>query len=204
MPTVTIEICSTDNCESPVRNRKRQLCNACYLRLLRNGTVEYQDDGSPKYCIIEDCDRRLSAGSGRLMCSLHYQRFRKYGNPNILKRKHERGICTISDCDSVCYSSIYCDKHYRRFKKYGDPNFLMKDGSGWVNRGYKYLWINDKSVGESRLIMEKKLGRKLKQKEVIHHKDGNTLNNNESNLELFSSQSEHARFHYEMRGSIRR
>ena len=52
--------------------------------------------------------------------------------------------------------------------------------------------------------MEKKLGRKLKQKEVIHHKDGNTLNNNESNLELFSSQSEHARFHYEMRGSIRR
>ncbi len=46
---------------------------------------------------------------------------------------------------------------------------------------------------EHREVMEKALGRKLLCTEVIHHKDGNKLNNELSNLQLFASQAEHIR-----------
>jgi hypothetical protein len=48
---------------------------------------------------------------------------------------------------------------------------------------------------EHRLIMEKHLGRYLKPEEVIHHKDGNGINNNIENLGLFANQAEHVRYH---------
>jgi hypothetical protein len=50
-------------------------------------------------------------------------------------------------------------------------------------------------VLEHRLIMEKKLKRYLKPNELVHHRDGNTLNNSISNLSLFNSNGEHSHFH---------
>jgi hypothetical protein len=38
---------------------------------------------------------------------------------------------------------------------------------------------------------EKKIGRKLKSGEVVHHKDGNPLNNSPSNLKVYKNQSQH-------------
>jgi hypothetical protein len=49
---------------------------------------------------------------------------------------------------------------------------------------------------EHRVIMEQILGRPLLKGEVVHHKDGNTQNNAPENLELLSSQGEHARLHF--------
>jgi endogenous inhibitor of DNA gyrase (YacG/DUF329 family) len=46
-----------------------------------------------------------------------------------------------------------------------------------------------------RIVAEQKLGRPLKKGEVIHHKDENILNNDPDNLEVFASQSEHAKHH---------
>ena len=51
-----------------------------------------------------------------------------------------------------------------------------------------------KQVFEHRLVMEGHLGRKLLQSEVIHHKDGNGLNNVIDNLELMA-QSAHQNEH---------
>lgn len=42
-----------------------------------------------------------------------------------------------------------------------------------------------------RLVMEKKIGRCLRPKEVVHHIDRNKRNNSVENLELFSSEFEH-------------
>jgi len=42
-----------------------------------------------------------------------------------------------------------------------------------------------------RQIMEKKIGRKLKSSEIVHHKDGNNENNHPSNLQLISSIKNH-------------
>ena len=65
--------------------------------------------------------------------------------------------------------------------------------------GYKYIYNpihpNATKIGyvcEHRLMMEHKLGRLLNSKEVVHHKDGNKLNNSIENLELFSSRGTHS------------
>ena len=44
-----------------------------------------------------------------------------------------------------------------------------------------------------RIEMHKKIGRKLLPNEVVHHIDGDTTNNDQANLELFSSNTEHLR-----------
>lgn len=46
-------------------------------------------------------------------------------------------------------------------------------------------------VRQHRLVMEKKLGRQLTKKEVVHHIDGDHANNNPANLEVYESNSEH-------------
>lgn len=51
---------------------------------------------------------------------------------------------------------------------------------------------------EHRIVAEKMLGRPLQSGEVVHHIDGNKRNNTETNLRIFGSQAEHARFHKEL------
>ena len=42
-----------------------------------------------------------------------------------------------------------------------------------------------------RLVMEEKLGRLLERYEVVHHRDGDCMNNDPSNLELCESTGKH-------------
>ena len=46
-----------------------------------------------------------------------------------------------------------------------------------------------------RIVAEEMLGRLLKPGEVVHHEDENKRNNDPSNLRVFPSQAEHARYH---------
>lgn len=57
--------------------------------------------------------------------------------------------------------------------------------------GHPYGSKHGSYVAVHRLVMEEYLGRYLLPKEVVHHIDGNPVNNNIENLELFSSNSEH-------------
>jgi len=58
-----------------------------------------------------------------------------------------------------------------------------------------YYRFSDTSKLVHRWVVEKNIGRKLKQDEVVHHVDGNKLNNDFSNLEIFSTQDEHHSLH---------
>ena len=62
---------------------------------------------------------------------------------------------------------------------------------------------NNGYVREHRLRMEKKLGRYLTRREVVHHKDLDRSNNELSNLELHASNGDHLREHMR-EGSIPR
>ena len=59
----------------------------------------------------------------------------------------------------------------------------------------KYIIVKGKRIYEHRYVMQKKLGRKLKQGEFVHHIDGNQKNNAPENLEIYTSQSEHMKKH---------
>ena len=51
-----------------------------------------------------------------------------------------------------------------------------------------------------RIVAEEMLGRPLKRGEVVHHIDGNKRNNAPENLMVFSSQSEHVKWHAAHKG----
>ena len=63
---------------------------------------------------------------------------------------------------------------------------------------YRKIKIADKiTKDEHRLIMENFLGRKLEFNEVVHHIDGNKINNNLDNLDL-CTRVQHNRCHADM------
>jgi len=73
----------------------------------------------------------------------------------------------------------------------------VKENLRWSHllkgKGKSYPKIHGKHA--HRVVAENKIGRKLKQGEVVHHKDGNKLNYTEDNLEVLESQKEHAKLH---------
>lgn len=78
---------------------------------------------------------------------------------------------------------------------------MSKDGYREVlSRDHPNCRKHTKYVLEHRLVMEKMIGRYLDPKEVVHHKDGNRLNNDPSNLQLFSENREHLA--YELKGRV--
>lgn len=66
--------------------------------------------------------------------------------------------------------------------------------SGSRNVRYRELWVKGKLEKVHRLVMEKHLGRKLRHDEVVHHIDGNGLNNSIENLQVMK-RGEHSRLH---------
>jgi hypothetical protein len=59
---------------------------------------------------------------------------------------------------------------------------------------YKAIKVNGVKIDEHRHVMQQHIGRKLTRNEIVHHKDGDKLNNDISNLEILS-RSEHTRMH---------
>lgn len=77
-----------------------------------------------------------------------------------------------------------------------------------LKRGYKYIFSKDhpyrdnqRYVKNSRLVMEKKLGRFLRPEEVVHHINGNCLDDRLQNLRLFPDNGSHIKHHNQERRS---
>lgn len=65
----------------------------------------------------------------------------------------------------------------------------------WLVYAPEHPAARQNAVLEHRLIVEQQLGRYLTSDEVVHHRNGDTLDNRAENLEVMA-QSEHARLHY--------
>lgn len=59
---------------------------------------------------------------------------------------------------------------------------------------YKAIKVNHSKENYHRYVAERVIGRKLNHREVVHHVDGNKLNNEPDNLEVMSLEL-HARLH---------
>lgn len=76
-----------------------------------------------------------------------------------------------------------------------------KNNSGCFRRGKEHPnWKGGKKHSHHtyRKDVEKVLGRKLESNEIVHHKDGDHSNNNEGNLIIFPSHSEHMKYHWKI------
>jgi hypothetical protein len=110
-----------------------------------------------------------------------------------------RKRCSVNGCDSIREGLGFCKKHYKRFKATGNPLGLKRreDGAGNINYGYKLISTKDRGrIPEHRYIIEKFIGRQLKPFpiEIVHHKNGNKLDNRIENLEV-TSQKNHSVLH---------
>lgn len=65
----------------------------------------------------------------------------------------------------------------------------------FIQAGYYRQYIDGKRVWSHRHEAEKKIGRKLKKSEPVHHIDGDKLNNNHDNLYVCKDKSDHGKVH---------
>ncbi len=84
----------------------------------------------------------------------------------------------------------------------GEKNPAWKGGKH-ISRGYMTIRNKQgKYIRESRILIEKHIGRKLDSREVTHHLDGDKTNNNIENLHLFLNQSKHMKYHFHLRSLV--
>lgn len=107
--------------------------------------------------------------------------------------------CTVENCNQRYYGRGLCNKHYLRIRKRGNLDLLIRAaGEGTVSGGYRKFRKNGIQRCEHILLAETVLGRSLGKNEVVHHVDGNKLNNAPSNL-VICTRSYHALIHQRMR-----
>ena len=92
----------------------------------------------------------------------------------------------------------YCSRTCAGAGRAGSNHPLWKGGRQADKDGYILIWSPDHPsknasgyVREHRLVMEKHIGRLLKQTEVVHHKNDNPSDNRIENLELYDSNAKH-------------
>lgn len=72
------------------------------------------------------------------------------------------------------------------------------DGRYWFIKVPFHPFSKKGYVLEHRLVMEKKLGRLLRKKEVVHHINSDPRDNRIENLQLLKNNSEHTKLHWKM------
>lgn len=109
------------------------------------------------------------------------------------------GVYKQSVLNSLKRSGISRRKVWQRANR--EKNGQWKGGVRII-KGYIHILLphhhlarKDGYVPEHRLVMEEYMGRALLKEEVVNHKDGNRLNNNTNNLEVFSDNGKHMKMH---------
>lgn len=136
-----------------------------------------------KRCTIGDCERVLRC-KGR--CNLHYHQ---------LKQRRKLKLCACGCGGSTSYTFKH-GHHTRLFSSAEQTRRgRMNSGDALRNTGQGKTYKKRNGRHEHRAVAEKKIGRKLRLGEVVHHKDHDKRNNAPKNIEVLRSQAEHCRLH---------
>lgn len=112
-----------------------------------------------------------------------------------------RGCCTVTGCGRGAHSAGLCRSHHTRLQRYGDPGrggpLRGRGAGGSLSHGYWWVPVPEhlrhlvppgrRADVEHRLVMAGLLGRPLRSDEVVHHRDGDRLDNRPADLELWTT-----------------
>ncbi len=106
-------------------------------------------------------------------------------------------LCSIAGCARKFVARGMCGMHYQRWKCQRDMQAPIPRarGEGSISRGYLIFGEGGRNRREHVLIAEKALGKKLPNGAVVHHADGNSLNNDPDNLVICPNQGYHRLLH---------
>lgn len=65
-------------------------------------------------CSLPECSRPFVAKG---LCTMHYQRQKKHGDPGITSSVRPGGICRIEGCGAPHVARGWCSKHYNRWQR---------------------------------------------------------------------------------------
>lgn len=110
-------------------------------------------------------------------------------------------FCSVDTCTRLKRTNGFCQAHDKRHKRnfkgiLDSPLKAYGIGAPFEQNGYLKVMEHGKIVRVHGQIMEAHLGRKLHRAEVVHHVDGNTRNNDVSNLKVFKSNGDHMKDHH--------
>ncbi len=102
------------------------LCRACYYRLKKTGSLEYQRWGKTTTCTVDGCDSRAVAKG---LCDKHRIRLKNHGSVDVVKRPDDWGQRTSHPLYKLWDSMRRrCrDPHHKDFDRYGARGVTVCD-----------------------------------------------------------------------------
>ena len=179
-------------------NKLYKFVNGKRIRVLRDiecpvcGVVFAPEVSKRKYCSRE--------------CYYKMKRIRK-DRVEWTKEMRERMSKQYTGSGNPMYGKPSWNKDKRRPEITGDKHPMWKGGFWRTIDGYKIIEnnteTNGKKIIEHKVILEEKIGRKLKSNEVTHHVNGDKEDNRAENL-VVMTRSEHMIEHMDdIRGGVK-
>lgn len=81
-------------------------------------------------CTVEDCE---SPTHCRGWCKAHYERWRRYGNPQGRPAVARDSECKVEGCPSAAKTRGWCSRHYDRWLRHGDPEAGRTPRGTWTD-----------------------------------------------------------------------
>lgn len=177
-------LCSVEGCGR--KHAANGFCLMHYKRNKKHGTVSYMWGGKAvgRPCIF--CERIAVA---RDMCYRHYQMWRKHGDPEYSDKKKKDGVKNGEHIRNG-YKMVTDIANFP-IAQIAGPEVEKKDryhSSSIQGKGYRRKGSGTRKL-EHRIIAGAKFG------EIVHHIDGNKMNNSIENLHVFNDSSSHTKAH---------